>query len=50
MHFPESFDLAPRITFRDPLARLLEAVDDGISEYSSTGTAKLAGHSYPIIA
>lgn len=50
MHFPEFFDLAPRISFRDPLARFLGAAHEGIIEYSYADTVKLAGHSCPTVA
>ncbi len=50
MRFPEFFDAAPRITVRDPLARFLGAVDDGVIEYTYIDVVKLAGHSCPTVA
>ncbi len=50
MRFPEFFDLAPRITVRDPLARFLGAAEDGVIEYTYADTVKLAGHSCPTVA
>lgn len=50
MNFPEFFESAPRITVRDPLARFLGAVEDGIIEYTYSDAVKLAGHSCPTVA
>ena len=50
MRFPEFFAAAPRITVRDPLARLLGAAEDGVFEYTYADTVKLAGHSCPTVA
>jgi len=50
MRFPEFFAAAPRITVRDPLARVLGAAEDGVLEYSYADTVKLAGHSCPTVA
>ena len=50
MRFPEFFAAAPRITVRDPLARLLGAAEDGVLEYTYADTVKLAGHSCPTVA
>ncbi|MCP5249491.1 MAG: hypothetical protein H6942_13315 [Candidatus Accumulibacter sp.] len=50
MNFPEFFESAPRITFRDPLARFLGAAEDGIIEYTYSDAVKLAGHSCPTVA
>ena len=50
MHFPESFDAAPRISVRDPLGRFLGAADDGATEYAYADAVKLAGHSCPTVA
>jgi hypothetical protein len=48
--FPKFFDDAPKITVRDPLARFLGAVEDGIVEYAYADVVKLAGHSCPTVA
>jgi hypothetical protein len=50
MQFPEFFDAAPRITVRDPLARFLGSVEDGVIEYAYVDAVKLAGHSCPTVA
>ena len=50
MPYPEFFDAAPRITVRDPLARVLGAAEDGVIEYRYTDAVKLAGHSCPTVA
>jgi formylmethanofuran dehydrogenase subunit E len=50
MRFPEFFDAAPRITVRDPLARVLGAAEDGVIEYTYADAVKLAGHSCPTVA
>jgi len=50
MAFPASFDLAPRITLRDPLAALLGACDDGLPLYGYADAVRLAGHSCPTVA
>lgn len=48
--FPGFFDLAPRITLRDPLAALLGASDDGLLVYGYADAVRLAGHSCPTVA
>jgi hypothetical protein len=50
MHFPEFFEIAPRITIHDPLAAFLGAAADGIIEYCYADAVKLAGHSCPTVA
>lgn len=50
MAFPAFFDLAPRITVRDPLAALLGASDDGLLVYGYGDAVRLAGHSCPTVA
>ena len=50
MAFPAFFDLAPRITVRDPLAALLGASDDGLLVYGYADAVRLAGHSCPTVA
>ena len=50
MQFPKFFDAAPRITVRDPLARFLGAVEDGVIEYRYADAVMLAGHSCPTVA
>lgn len=50
MQFPDFFEVAPRITMRDPLARFLGAAEDGIVEYHYADAVKLAGHSCPTVA
>jgi hypothetical protein len=48
--FPEFFELAPRITVRDPLAALLGVSDDGLLVYGYADAVRLAGHSCPTVA
>lgn len=48
--FPDFFELAPRITVRDPLAALLGACDDGVLVYAYADAVRLAGHSCPTVA
>jgi hypothetical protein len=48
--FPAFFELAPRITVRDPLAALLGACDDGLLDYGYGDAVRLAGHSCPTVA
>ena len=48
--FPAFFELAPRITMRDPLAALLGASDDGLLVYGYVDAVWLAGHSCPTVA
>ena len=48
--FPSFFELAPRITVRDPLAALLGASDDGLLVYGYADAVRLAGHSCPTVA
>lgn len=50
MSFPAFFNAIPTIAMRDPLARLLGSVDDGILRYSYPEIVKLAGHSCPTVA
>ncbi|MGN2246621.1 FmdE family protein [Frateuria sp. GZRR35] len=50
MALPAFFDLAPRITLRDPLAALLGASDDGLLVYGYADAVRLAGHSCPTVA
>ncbi|WP_424681057.1 FmdE family protein [Frateuria sp. YIM B11624] len=50
MAFPSFFELAPRITVRDPLAALLGASDDGLLVYGYADAVRLAGHSCPTVA
>jgi hypothetical protein len=50
MHFPEFFDVVPRITVRDPLAALLGAAREGVIEYGYADVVKVAGHSCPTVA
>ena len=50
MAFPSLFELAPRITVRDPLAALLGASDDGLLVYGYADAVRLAGHSCPTVA
>lgn len=50
MRLPDFFDAAPRLTVRDPLARLLGAAEDGMIDYTYADTVKLAGHSCPTVA
>jgi len=50
MSYPAFYDLAPRISMRDPLAALLGASDDGLLEYSYLDAVRLAGHSCPTVA
>ncbi|HSH43348.1 MAG TPA: hypothetical protein VK973_14590 [Arenicellales bacterium] len=48
--FPAFFDQAPRVTVRDPLARLLGACADGVVTYCYADAVRLAGHSCPTVA
>jgi hypothetical protein len=48
--FPDFFELAPRITVRDPLAALLGVSDDGLLVYGYADAVRLAGHSCPTVA
>ena len=50
MKTPDFYDLAPRITLRDPLADLLGACDGGLIDYGYADAVKLAGHSCPTVA
>ena len=50
MNYPEFFDLAPRITMRDPLAEFLGAAEGGLIEYSYLDAVRVAGHSCPTVA
>ena len=50
MRVPEFFGAAPRITMRDPLARVLGAAEEGVLEYTYADAVKLAGHSCPTVA
>ena len=48
--FPVFFDLAPKVTLKDPLARFLGAAHEGTMEYSYADAVRLAGHSCPTVA
>ncbi len=50
MRYPPFFDAVPRLTLRDPLARFLGAVGDGVIEYTYLDAVRLAGHSCPTVA
>lgn len=50
MKYPTFFDDVPKIRLYDPLAEFLDAIDDGIVEYSYIDAIKLAGHSCPTVA
>lgn len=50
MSFPDFFDLAPRLTLRDPLAAFLGSPPDGILTYGYGDAVRLAGHSCPVVA
>lgn len=50
IHFPDFFDLVPRITLRDPLADLLGSVTGGLMSYGYADAVRLAGHSCPTVA
>lgn len=50
MNYPEFFELAPRITMRDPLAEFLGAAEGGLMEYTYLDAVRLAGHSCPTVA
>lgn len=50
MKLPDFFELAPRLTVRDPLADFLGAATDGVLEYGYEDAVKLAGHSCPTVA
>jgi hypothetical protein len=50
MRYPAFFDTVPRLRVRDPLAKFLGAIDDGVIEYGYVDAVKLAGHSCPTVA
>lgn len=50
MQYPKFFDTVQPIIFKDELAQLLGAVDDGIIEFSYLDVVKAAGHSCPTVA
>jgi hypothetical protein len=50
MNHPEFFKDIPHLVLRDPLARFLGAIDDGIVDFSYLDVVKLAGHSCPTVA
>lgn len=50
MKHPAFFDTVPRLKMRDPLAKFLGAIDDGVIEYGYADAVKLAGHSCPTVA
>lgn len=50
MKLPDFYEAAPRIAFKDPLAALLGAAENGVIEYSYADAVKLAGHSCPTVA
>ena len=50
MQYPQFFDTIKPIVFKDELAQLLGAVDDGIIEFTYLDVVKAAGHSCPTVA
>jgi len=50
MHYPKFYDEIKPITFKDNLANLLGAFEDGIIEFTYLDVVKAAGHSCPTVA
>lgn len=50
MQYPDFFDAVPHLSVRDPLARFLGAMGDGVIKYTYLDAVKLAGHSCPTVA
>ncbi len=50
MNYPNFYDKVKTIKFKDPLADLLGAFEDGILEFSYLDVVKSAGHSCPTVA
>lgn len=50
MNYPKFYDNVEPIVFKDELAQLLGAVEDGIIEFKYLDVVKAAGHSCPTVA
>lgn len=50
MHYPKFYDSVKPIVFKDELAQLLGAVEDGVIEFTYLDVVKAAGHSCPTVA